>query len=407
MDGIVERVENNFINIYNKFDILDKKLSNYHIKIDEINKMIDIIISDEYTKIYKTCYPMKNYDLVQDRFFIYNAVIDIPLKANTFIIFDYIFQAEYINISLVINLKIDSALEKDFNIHLKKHNKIRHVFKLEYSITEIKFHLYLYNNEIYNDEKTEYLKKYCLIIKKLNLIYFLLYKYMAYYYRKNVNDTANDVKLKMQIGVLTVKITENINKINDLLEVDKNIKKDIVDNSNSIQNMSKDISNNFNRISTNEKSIKLKNDIINSNIDEIKSTLTNIENDLSNFKVNENVANYSIQNFLIYDIDVENDHTLNRDNPKFITFTYNLENNFKNNSILEVNCKLLYDCTTYNNIGSLMHIFRLYNEDNILIHEYKNLKCNAGDNLKDDLNHIDLFYVKLKNDFNIIKIELI
>ena len=24
MDGIVERVENNFINIYNKFDILDK-----------------------------------------------------------------------------------------------------------------------------------------------------------------------------------------------------------------------------------------------------------------------------------------------------------------------------------------------------------------------------------------------
>ena len=44
MDGIVERVENNFINIYNKFDILDKKLNGYHIKIDEINKMIDIII---------------------------------------------------------------------------------------------------------------------------------------------------------------------------------------------------------------------------------------------------------------------------------------------------------------------------------------------------------------------------
>ena len=27
MDGIVERVENNFINTYNKFDILDKKLN--------------------------------------------------------------------------------------------------------------------------------------------------------------------------------------------------------------------------------------------------------------------------------------------------------------------------------------------------------------------------------------------
>ena len=48
MDEIVERVENNFINIYNKFDILDKKLNNHHIEIDEINDMIDLIISDEY-----------------------------------------------------------------------------------------------------------------------------------------------------------------------------------------------------------------------------------------------------------------------------------------------------------------------------------------------------------------------
>ena len=29
MDEIVERVEKKFINIYNKFDILDEKLNNY------------------------------------------------------------------------------------------------------------------------------------------------------------------------------------------------------------------------------------------------------------------------------------------------------------------------------------------------------------------------------------------
>ena len=331
--------------------------------------MIDIVISDEYNKIYKTYYPMKNYDLIQDRFFIYNAVIDIPLKKNT-IIFEYIFEVEYIEIPSVINLKIDNVLEKDFNIHLKRHNKIRHVFKLDYNITKIDFYLYLFNNEIYNDEKMEYLKKTLFNNKKLNLILCLKYKYMAYYYRRTVNNTANDVKLKMQIGALTVKITENVNKINNLLEVDKNIKKDIVDNSNSIENMSKNITNNFNRISINEKNIKFKTDTINSNIDEIKSTLTNVENDLSDFKVNENVANYSIQNFFIYDIEVENDYTLNKDNPKFVIFAYTLEDNFKTNSILEVNCKLLYDYTTCNNIGSLMHIFRLYDENNVLIHEY-------------------------------------
>ena len=240
MDEIVERVENNFINIYNKFDILDKKLNDYHMKFYKINEMIDIIISDEYTKIHKTYFPMKNYDLAQDRFFIYNEVIDIPLKANTFIIFEYVFNSEYINIPLVISLKIDDVLEKDFNIHLKEYNKIRHTFKLDYNITKINFYLYLYNNEIYNDEKMEYLKKYYLIIKKLNLIYFLLYRYMNYY-RKNVNNTTNDLKLKMQMAAFTLKLSENNNKIDDLLEVDKDIKKNVSDNSNSIKNIKNEI----------------------------------------------------------------------------------------------------------------------------------------------------------------------
>ena len=118
MDKVIERVENNFINIYKKFDIINENLNNCHIKVDKINKLIDIIISNEYAKIYKTYYPMKN--LSQDQFFIYNALIDIPLKKNTFIIFEYIFQAEYIDIPLVINLKIDNVLEKDFYINSKK-----------------------------------------------------------------------------------------------------------------------------------------------------------------------------------------------------------------------------------------------------------------------------------------------
>ena len=134
MNEITERIENNFINIYKKFD--------------KINEIIDLIISDEYTKIHETYYPMKNYDLSQDRFFIYNEVINIPLKANTYIIFEYIFNSEYIDIPLVVNLKIDDILEKDFNINLKEYNKIRHMFKLDYNITKINFYLYLFNNEI-------------------------------------------------------------------------------------------------------------------------------------------------------------------------------------------------------------------------------------------------------------------
>ena len=146
--------------------------------------------------------------------------------------------------------------------------------------------------------------------------------------------------MKIQIGALTLKITENINKINDLLKVDEDIKKYIADNSNKIDSMNLDITNNFNRISINEKNIKFNTDTINSNIDKIKSNLTNIENDLSDLKVNENNGNYSIQNFFIYDIKIDNNYSLNKDNPKFIIFTYNIQDDFNANSILEANCKL-------------------------------------------------------------------
>ncbi len=139
----------------NKFNILDKKLNNYHVKFDKINEIIDLIISDEYIKICKAYYPMKNCDLSQDKFFIYNAVIDIPFKKNSYIIFEYIFNSEKIDIPLIANLEIDGVLEKDFNINLKEYNKIIHMFKLDYNVANINFCLHLLNN----DNKMEYLKK--------------------------------------------------------------------------------------------------------------------------------------------------------------------------------------------------------------------------------------------------------
>ena len=48
-----------------------------------------------------------------------------------------------------------------------------------------------------------------------------------------------------------------------------------------------------------------------------------------------------------------------------------------------------------------------YDENDTLLHEYRNLKTNAGDNLKDDLNQIDLFYAKLNDNYSVIKIELV
>ena len=151
------------LNKTNKFNTFDKKLNNYNTKFDKINELIDIIILDEYNKIYKTFYPIKIYDLSKDKFFIYSEVIDIPLKKNGYIIFEYAFNSEVIDIPLVINLKIDGILEKDFDINLEKYNKIIHMFKLDYNVTKIKFNLYLLNN----NEKMKYLKKILFNNKKI------------------------------------------------------------------------------------------------------------------------------------------------------------------------------------------------------------------------------------------------
>ena len=177
---------------------------------------------------------------------------------------------------------------------------------------------------------------------------------------------------------------------------------------NNISTNSEQISANTESISTNSEQINTNTEFISNNleninnIDKIKSNLNDIENDLSDFKIN-----YSIQNLFIYNINVEKNYTLNKDNPKFSIFSYNLEDNFKSNSILEFNCKILYNYTSYNNIGTLIHVFKLYDKNNELIHEYKNLKSNSGDNLSAYLNQNDVFYVKLNENYSIIKIELI
>ena len=67
------------------------------------------------------------------------------------------------------------------------------------------------------------------------------------YYRKNVNNTTNDLRLKMQMAAFTLKLSENNNKIDDLLKADKDIKKDITDNSNSIKNMKNEIDNYYDK----------------------------------------------------------------------------------------------------------------------------------------------------------------
>ena len=175
-------------------------------------------------------------------------------------------------------------------------------------------------------------------------------------------------------------ISENLTLINSNENRLDNIKNDIV-------NINTKVTNNYNTTQINKKNIDFKTGIIDNQIIAINSTL----NDL---KTKNNNSKYSIENLFIYNIEIENTYTLNSDNLQFSIFNYDLEDYFKKDSILEINARLLYDYNSYNNIGKLIHNYKLYDAENVLFHEFKSLKSNAGDNLRDDLSQIDLFYVK-------------
>ena len=332
--------------------------------------------------------------------FLYNAIINIPLKKNTYIIFEYSFNSEYLDIPLVINLKIDDVLEKDFNIHLKKHNNIRHMFKLEYSITKINFYLYLFNNEIYNDDKMEYMKKIVFNTKKLNLIYFLLYKYMAYYYINTIKNTVNNVKLKMQIAALTLKLSENNNnKIDDLLNVDKDINKDVGDNLNSVNS-------NKENISKSDNEIYKKGLLITSNNISIyghKKTLDVIEEDIEEIDLNTDLKN----DFKNNSDNITKNYIISQINKKKSEFNTDLINNHitKFSEIVQNNENIVKDINNNSNrINNLSD--KLKNNSDNITKNYNICRINKNKSeFNTDLinNHITKFSKIDQINKNIIK----
>ena len=234
-------------------------------------------------------------------------------------------------------------------------------------------------------------------------------------YWRQIEEVGNDIENAIQISGILLKLKGYDDKLSNLEKIEDN-SADISSNLGKINTNEGNISSNLGKINTNEGNILSNLGKIDTNESNILFNLGKITTNKNNIdEINDNLSNidfnsnnkYSIENFFIYNIEVENDYTLNKETPNFSIFKYTLEDNFKKDSILEINCKLLYDYTTYNNIGALKHVFKLYDDNNNLLHEYNNLKSNAGDNLKDDLTQIDLFYVKLNNDYYTIKIELI
>ena len=242
---------------------------------------------------------------------------------------------------------------------------------------------------------------------------------MADYYRKTVNKVVNDVKLKTQIGALTL-------KLNDLIGVDKNIKNDISSNTGKIDDNKSDISNNSSLISTNTGAISTNLEKIDDNINAIKLINKNSQDNSKDISTNSNLINSNtksistnlekIDNFTQYILqsgkDFEEKYIIekqifkfNKDKHFYTIFEKEIEFDFTKNSLLFVKNNIYYK---YENLSNdyhrLQHEYNIYDGDN-LIHKYLFNKDTYYDE-NPILHTNEDFCICFKKNYNKIKINL-
>ena len=235
------------------------------------------------------------------------------------------------------------------------------------------------------------------------------------YYRKPIEKTVDDVKLKMQIGILTLKLSENNNKIDDLLNVDKNIKKDVSDNYNISQ--------------INKKKSEFNTELIDAytnNIKSINSTLQDFENNLSALKKGISDNNKLIQNNIsfissnkknigkhiidfvqLFEIDENSNYKFNRNNNQFtILDKYFLDQSFKI-GYLEISYNI---CIFYANLKDDYHRLNLtfeFYDNNKFIKSIIKCTFNEGNNLLKSILYKNNLYIPLYQDVTKLRIKIL
>ena len=203
------------------------------------------------------------------------------------------------------------------------------------------------------------------------------------YYRKTVDNTANDLKLKMQMSALTLKLSENNGNISS--------------NLSKINTNTSDISNNHNFTQINKKKSEFNTSLIDANRDNIAANLTKINSiEENNLKINNEIFNNQ------YDI-VNQSFNFNENNHLYKLFEKVIENNMVNGELI-IDTIINYKYYNLeNNINRLTHLYEFYDDKNELFysitldnHDFST--SNFDENI---LNVSDNFCFNINNKNNI------
>ena len=116
------------------------------------------------------------------------------------------------------------------------------------------------------------------------------------YYRKTVDNTANDLKLKMQIGALTLKLSENNGNISSNTSLIDTNKNNISSNTSLIDTNKNNISSNTSLIDTNKNNISSNTSLIDTNKNNISSNASLIDTNKNNISSNTSLIDTNKNN---------------------------------------------------------------------------------------------------------------
>ena len=159
------------------------------------------------------------------------------------------------------------------------------------------------------------------------------------YYRKTVDNVVDNVKLKMQMGALTLKLNENKNNIsNSKTNISSNLSKintntsDISSNLTKINTNTSDISSNLTKINTNTSDISSNLSKINTNTSDISSNLSKINTfEENNLKIPDEVFNNT------YNI-INQSFNFNENTHSYLLFEKIIENNMSSGELIIQSC---------------------------------------------------------------------
>ena len=175
------------------------------------------------------------------------------------------------------------------------------------------------------------------------------------YYRKTVDNVVDNVKLKMQMGALTLKLSENNGNISSNTSlIDTNV--------SDISTLKTDVSNNYNFTQINKKKSEFNTSLIDTNRDNIASNLTKINSiEENNLKINNEIFNNR------YDI-VNQSFNFNENSHSYKLFEKVIENNMINGELI-INTIINYKYYNLeNDINRLTHLYQFYDDKNELFY---------------------------------------